>query len=223
MIDFAQSLTQLPCDYFFLLELIDYSTSLIDSLIWLALLTYLINQSIKRSAPINWYLLATSRGVACDYWLVTNPIGLSFRIRPYHAECTRSHPNSEVKLHWAGLVLGWGTTREQSGVVSTILFCCRLAHSFGPALTKVSQSVNQAINEWVGWFNSWMFMWERAIKMYIHWLLFYLWVKKCQCLLKHFPWFGGVIPYSRPYTRKYEVPSSDVMCHHSSSEVLTLV
>ena len=45
-----------------------------------------------------------------------------FRIRPYHAECTRSHPNSEVKLHWAGLVLGWGTTREQSGVVSNLFF-----------------------------------------------------------------------------------------------------
>ena len=31
-------------------------------------------------------------------------------------------PNSEVKLQWARLVLGWGTTRESRGVVSVFLF-----------------------------------------------------------------------------------------------------
>ena len=33
-------------------------------------------------------------------------------LRPYYAENTGSHPNPEVKLHQARLVLGWGTTLE---------------------------------------------------------------------------------------------------------------
>ncbi len=33
-------------------------------------------------------------------------------VRSYHGESTRSHPNSEVKHHWACSVLRWGTTRE---------------------------------------------------------------------------------------------------------------
>ena len=28
-------------------------------------------------------------------------------LRPYHAECTGSRLITEVKQHWAGLVLGW--------------------------------------------------------------------------------------------------------------------
>ena len=40
--------------------------------------------------------------------------------RSFHAECTGSHPNSEVKLHRDSLVLGWGTTRE-SGLTATFL------------------------------------------------------------------------------------------------------
>ena len=35
-------------------------------------------------------------------------------IRPYCAESTASHPNSEVKLRQAVLVLGWATTREST-------------------------------------------------------------------------------------------------------------
>ena len=38
----------------------------------------------------------------------------SCRIRPYCAESTASHPNSEVKLRQAVLVLGWATTREST-------------------------------------------------------------------------------------------------------------
>ena len=33
-------------------------------------------------------------------------------LRPYYAENTGSHPNPEVKLRQARLVLGWGTTLE---------------------------------------------------------------------------------------------------------------
>ena len=36
------------------------------------------------------------------------------RIRPYCVESTASHPNSEVKLRQAVLVLGWATTREST-------------------------------------------------------------------------------------------------------------
>ena len=35
-------------------------------------------------------------------------------IRPYCAESTASHPNSEVNLRQAVLVLGWATTREST-------------------------------------------------------------------------------------------------------------
>ena len=36
--------------------------------------------------------------------------------RSYHGETTGSHPNSEVKHHWACSVLRWGTTRESQVV-----------------------------------------------------------------------------------------------------------
>jgi hypothetical protein len=42
-------------------------------------------------------------------------------LRPYYAENTGSHPNPEVKLHQAELVLGWGTTLEPSVLQA---FCC---------------------------------------------------------------------------------------------------
>ena len=37
-------------------------------------------------------------------------------VRSYHGETTGSHPNSEVKHHWACSVLRWGTTRESQVV-----------------------------------------------------------------------------------------------------------
>ena len=37
--------------------------------------------------------------------------------RPYHDDSTASRLLSEVKHHWAQLVLRWGTTLESSGVV----------------------------------------------------------------------------------------------------------
>ena len=40
-------------------------------------------------------------------WLHSN-----FCLRPYCVECTRSHPNSEVKRRKARSVLGWGTAWE---------------------------------------------------------------------------------------------------------------
>ena len=39
-------------------------------------------------------------------------INIRCRQRPYCDECTRSHPNSEVKHHKARSVLGWGTAWE---------------------------------------------------------------------------------------------------------------
>ena len=41
--------------------------------------------------------------------------------RSYHGETTGSHPNSEVKHHWACSVLRWGTTRESQVVYVFIL------------------------------------------------------------------------------------------------------
>ena len=40
------------------------------------------------------------------------PITSIYIIRSYHGESTGSHPNSEVKHHWACSVLRWGTTWE---------------------------------------------------------------------------------------------------------------
>ena len=34
------------------------------------------------------------------------------RLRPYHQDYTGSRPITEVKLGWAGLVLGWVTAWE---------------------------------------------------------------------------------------------------------------
>lgn len=46
----------------------------------------------------------------------------SFRNRPYYAENTGSHQNSEVKLHQASVVLRWGTTREVGVLIAFIFF-----------------------------------------------------------------------------------------------------
>ena len=60
------------------------------------------------------------------FWLVQNSLqfggwwrqccnGCSFRcLRPYHVEYTSSRPITEVKQHWAELVLGWVTAQEYS-------------------------------------------------------------------------------------------------------------
>ena len=51
------------------------------------------------------------------------PFGdLPFRQRPYCAECTRSHPNSEVKQRKARIVLGWGTAWEVLRVPLAFIF-----------------------------------------------------------------------------------------------------
>ena len=42
---------------------------------------------------------------------------------------TASHPNSEVKLVRAGVVLRWGTTRE-GPVLRFCLFCCLFGNTF---------------------------------------------------------------------------------------------
>ena len=55
--------------------------------------------------------------VAGVLFCILNPFIFDFcrtvvGLRPYYAENTGSHPNPEVKLHQARLVLGWGTTLE---------------------------------------------------------------------------------------------------------------
>jgi hypothetical protein len=47
---------------------------------------------------------------------------LAVGLRPYYAENTGSHPNPEVKLHQAELVLGWGTTLEPSVLQALFVF-----------------------------------------------------------------------------------------------------
>ena len=49
------------------------------------------------------------------------PAPTFLRQRPYCVECTRSHPNSEVKQRKARSVLGWGTAWEVLRVL--LAFC----------------------------------------------------------------------------------------------------
>jgi len=74
------------------------------------------NKSFWMSSQYVWSITLTWRGAK------NHLRGISFRIRPHHTKCTRSHPNSEVKLYWAQLVLWWGTTWEHCGVVSILPF-----------------------------------------------------------------------------------------------------
>jgi hypothetical protein len=67
--------------------------------------------------PLRTLLFGHLRGVVSRCYLVTG-IGI---VRSYHGESTRSHPNSEVKHHWACSVLRWGTTRESQ--VAYVLPC----------------------------------------------------------------------------------------------------
>ena len=54
-------------------------------------------------------------------------------IRSYHGESTGSHPNSEVKHHWACSVLRWGTTWEsQVSNVFAVLRCREVFWAAGP-------------------------------------------------------------------------------------------
>ena len=46
-------------------------------------------------------------------------------IRPYHVENTSSRPITEVKQHWAALVLGWVTAWEYA-VLYSFLFCAQI-------------------------------------------------------------------------------------------------
>ena len=47
-----------------------------------------------------------------------------YRVRPYHVENTSSRPITEVKQHWAALVLGWVTAWEYA-VLYTFWRCFR--------------------------------------------------------------------------------------------------
>ena len=57
--------------------------------------------------------------VAASKWISTCSF---FSQRPYHAECTSSRPITEVKQHWALLVLGWETAWEHR-VLLAFYFC----------------------------------------------------------------------------------------------------
>ena len=65
-------------------------------------------------------------------------------IRSYHGESTGSHPNSEVKHHWACSVLRWGTTWESQ--VSNVFAVLEsnpeksIPHSAGRASDIISES-----------------------------------------------------------------------------------
>ena len=52
-----------------------------------------------------------------------------FSQRPYHAECTSSRPITEVKQHWALLVLGWETAWEHRVLLAFCNFTCRSFYS----------------------------------------------------------------------------------------------
>ena len=55
-------------------------------------------------------------------WVVWWEFPQSFRQRPYHVEHTSSRPITEVKQHWARLVLGWVTAWEHRVLLSLFFF-----------------------------------------------------------------------------------------------------
>ena len=82
----------------------------------------------SRQAPIkeNLFKIYFNASIAqlverIEMW-VRLPLEALFVVRPNHGGVTRSHSNSEVKHHWACLVLRWGTTRE-SYVLNANLAC----------------------------------------------------------------------------------------------------
>lgn len=77
---------------------------------------------MMRGGKVCLYLAPLCHDHAIFPSLLKHDMNLFCRIRPYQVQCTGSHPNSEVNVPWALLVLGWGTTREHSGVVSVPFF-----------------------------------------------------------------------------------------------------
>ena len=66
------------------------------------------------------------KNIVCQWWHVFFSSWYKTIIRSYHGGITRSHLNSEVKHHWACLVLRWGTTREPyvlNDIIFFILYC----------------------------------------------------------------------------------------------------
>ncbi len=51
-------------------------------------------------------------------------VQLGSRQRPFHVENTSSRPITEVKQHWAWLVLGWVTAWEHQVLLSSFVFGC---------------------------------------------------------------------------------------------------
>ena len=65
-------------------------------------------------------------------------------LRPYYAENTGSHPNPEVKLHQARLVLGWGTTLEPR-VLQAFCFLL-LAYGFRNLILRIYTNLESAVS-----------------------------------------------------------------------------
>ena len=72
------------------------------------------------------------------------PITSIYIIRSYHGESTGSHPNSEVKHHWACSVLRWGTTWESqvSNVFASFATSRLEPHSARRASDSISESIS---------------------------------------------------------------------------------
>ena len=72
----------------------------------------------------NWWNVAFSRILVLVIERARNSQRMSKNIsqRPYHAECTSSRPITEVKQHWALLVLGWETAWEHRVLLAFCFF-----------------------------------------------------------------------------------------------------
>ena len=94
---------------------------------WRKMLTFwfwlTVSKKLTQNADVLWFLADRCQNEVADWhskkqrsnrsldlWKATDT--LSVIIRSHHGEDTASHPNCEVKRHWAQAVLRLGTTRE---------------------------------------------------------------------------------------------------------------
>ena len=82
-----------------------------------------LNNSCQPFGSIRVSYMFNKKRTKYDHWSKSRKVPC---IRPYHVENTSSRPITEVKQHWAALVLGWVTAWEYA--VLYTFFLCKTKH-----------------------------------------------------------------------------------------------
>ena len=76
-----------------------------------------LNNSCQPFGSICMSYMFNKKRTKYDHWSKSRKVQC---IRPYHVENTSSRPITEVKQHWAALVLGWVTAWEYAVLYSLL-------------------------------------------------------------------------------------------------------